>query len=1012
MKGSGGIGLPWSQTMAVRVCRMVRYSLTSEPPIKFISQYTFGNGWLMMTVDDFMKKVRTSFFLLVFLLLLISVGVDASAPIPTPGADPQITVLEDKIQITWHSPKPTFSQMGSGNFQVEMDGFNRTEMSGIPDLPAASVLVALPPGADPKLEIISTQEKGIIAPGSLRRNLEPNGVLRGDQGEILGGDYSASSEEITFNPAVVELEMLGILRGVSLARLVYYPVIPNELSTQNFLKWFSQVEVVLHLNQSVPGVVNTRQISDPLLRALRSQVINPQHVQAAARVLPASVNQITAPAAVNQVALVEVSQKGITEITYQALNAAGFPVASVNPHFMHLTHLGNQVAIEWDGDLDSNFKSGERFLFYATPRTSRWTNTDVYFLSEETSIGSRIQIGSGSPTGLPPGMANADLLVEENVIYTPESLFGTLPMGWDGDRWVWEKLNQPLNTQGNYNFPLPSVNTSQPGTVTLWMLSFTDVAQIPDHNVAIYLNGNPLTPGTVTWNGKQLQTSLLSVPTGTFSIGNNTLTISLPGLPGVTVEGMWVDAFQVDYVLGTNSVGNNSIFQGEENQSAYSITLDNLSDLRIYDVTTPTNVVRVLGYDSAAQTVTLGDPIGGGVHRYAIANQDGVYEPEVIHLKEDLATGNGGFQGADYVIITHDDFSSALGDLVALRESQGLEVVVETVQAIYDHYDDGRPTPDAIRSFLDDAYHNWIRPPIYVLLVGDGTADPKHYQPNSFNTYIPPYLADVDPWAGETAADNRYATLDGTDILPDILIGRLPVNNLTEAQVVIDKIVDYETGPPPGDWYETLVFVADDQDSGGNFPADAEGLINSHIPGSYTVERVYHSDSIPPSQTQTDLLQKWNNGPGLITYVGHGSQHTWGGETFLHISNIAGLVNEGRLPVTIELTCLTGSFHTSGLDAIDEEMLRFSGGGSVAVWGPTGLGLSNGHVQLAEGFLQNTYQFSRPLLGKAILAGKVRLMTNVPAYQDLVDTYTLFGDPAQLLHVFPMNVLYLPLVLH
>ena len=48
------------------------------------------------------------------------------------------------------------------------------------------------------------------------------------------------------------------------------------------------------------------------------------------------------------------------------------------------------------------------------------------------------------------------------------------------------------------------------------------------------------------------------------------------------------------------------------------------------------------------------------------------------------------------------------------------------------------------------------RVPLYVVLVGDGSFDPRQYRADSPPTFIPPYLADVDPWAGETAADNRY----------------------------------------------------------------------------------------------------------------------------------------------------------------------------------------------------------------------------------------------------------------
>ena len=90
-----------------------------------------------------------------------------------------------------------------------------------------------------------------------------------------------------------------------------------------------------------------------------------------------------------------------------------------------------------------------------------------------------------------------------------------------------------------------------------------------------------------------------------------------------------------------------------------------------------------------------------------------------------------------------------------------------------------------------------------VLLVGDGSTDPKQYRSSSPVTRIPPFLATVDAWMGETAVDNRYVAVDGDDNLPDMMLGRLPVNSVDElipilrealaqdVPAVIDCPVDY-----------------------------------------------------------------------------------------------------------------------------------------------------------------------------------------------------------------------------
>jgi len=352
--------------------------------------------------------------------------------------------------------------------------------------------------------------------------------------------------------------------------------------------------------------------------------------------------------------------------------------------------------------------------------------------------------------------------------------------------------------------------------------------------------------------------------------------------------------------------------------------------------------------------------------------------------------------GADYVIIAPAAFMPALTPLINLRQSQGLTVALEDVQAIYDAYGGGQPTPEAIRDFLADVYGRWSPAPTYVLLVGDGTNDPKQYKPDTRRTWIPPYLADVDPWLGEVAADNRFVTVDGADLLPDMLLGRLPVNSLAEARVVVNKIVRYETDPFFGDWNSKVLFVTDDPDSAGDFIAESDRLIDKFISAPWSAGRAYLN---PPGgmdrdEVYTTVMSRWNAGQGLVVYNGHSSIHQWGAERLLHLDDVAGLNNNGRLPVVLQMTCFTGAFQEPFWDTLDEALLRKENGGAVAVWGATGLGVATGHGELADGFMQTIIKDSTPQIGQAALAGKVLLQANQPAYLDLMDTFTLLGDPA------------------
>ena len=266
---------------------------------------------------------------------------------------------------------------------------------------------------------------------------------------------------------------------------------------------------------------------------------------------------------------------------------------------------------------------------------------------------------------------------------------------------------------------------------------------------------------------------------------------------------------------------------------------------------------------------------------------------------------------------------------------------------------------------------------------------------------------------GETAADNRYALLDGGgDLLPDVLIGRLPVNTITETQTVVDKIVRYELSPDPGRWNGDIAFVADNADEGERFAADAAQLAAAYVFSPYIPRPIYYmppATSVP--DTQQAILARWNAGAGLILYSGHSSVRQWAAERLFHRDDVAGLRNGRRLPVVLEMTCFTGFFHEPNGTTLDETLVRAAEGGAVAAWGASGLGVAVGHQQLAAGFLASMYERHEGTLGAATLSGRLKLVASGSSALDLVDTYNLLGDPATRLNVTLApwaNTWYLP----
>ena len=682
------------------------------------------------------------------------------------------------------------------------------------------------------------------------------------------------------------------------------------------------------------------------------------------------------------------AEPGITAVSYTDLQNAGFPVNSVNPANLQLLYDGQLRPLDWFGDGDAQFEPGESFRFYAAPWFSRWQRNDVYQLTAGSSPGSRMGSQAASPSGLATGALWLTAVAEENSLYTPDCLCGQLPAGRDGDRWVWEDLRQPGRPSSSYAIDLPYVNTSGTAQLTLWGIGLTGIDANPDHYLNLNFNGSNV--GGISWDGKTAVTRTLTLPAGTLQ-PSSTLNLSIPVVAGVSIDGQWLDAFAVRYSYNGGQIGaDEQLFvEGASARRAYTVQLGSSAGLRLYDVTNPTAPAILSSTTLQSGQVGWGDPNVAG-RSYLISNNSSLHAPAVVRLPQTTPTGS-----ADMIIISHASFIPVLTPLVDLRRSQGLSVRVVNVRGVYDGWGNGRITPEAIRSYLSDLYHSGSPAPTYVLLVGDGTTDPKRYRSDSQTTWLPPYLANADPWVGEVAADNRFVTVDGDDFLPDIIIGRLPVNSLAEAQTVVTKIVEYETKPLLGDWNGRITFISDDTDAAGNFAAHAASLQQTYVVDPWQASSLnYNPALLTEAAMQSQVRQTWQNGQGLLVYTGHSSQHQWGAERFFHLDDVANLANGARLPVLLEMTCFTGSFAQPFWDALDEALLRQPNGGAVAVWGATGLGVGTGHDALAGGFLQSLIGDGEVVLGTAVLSGKIDLVTNKPANLDLLDTFTLFGDPA------------------
>ena len=342
---------------------------------------------------------------------------------------------------------------------------------------------------------------------------------------------------------------------------------------------------------------------------------------------------------------------------------------------------------------------------------------------------------------------------------------------------------------------------------------------------------------------------------------------------------------------------------------------------------------------------------------------------------------------ADYILVAPRDFMDAAQPLLDRRQSQGLSAVAVSFEEIAETFGHGQPSPEAIRDFLSFAFHSWARPsPRYVLLLGDATYDPQRFQTASWASPLPALWAKTSYLP--TASDPALAAVNGTDLLPDLAIGRLPAQTPAEAETLVAKLLVWEdsgqclAGP--------AVLVADNPDEAGDFEADVEDVRASFLASRPT--QVLKLRELGAS-TRPAILDAFNAGASLASYVGHGGAAVWASENVLNSWDVPSLLAQSRQPLLLTLNCLNGYFVASNFDALSEALLKADGRGAIAAVSPSGLSLDGPAHQYHRAIMDEVTSGRHERLGDALLAAQ-QAYARSGLMPELLTIYHLLGDPA------------------
>jgi len=419
--------------------------------------------------------------------------------------------------------------------------------------------------------------------------------------------------------------------------------------------------------------------------------------------------------------------------------------------------------------------------------------------------------------------------------------------------------------------------------------------------------------------------------------------------------------------------------------AAHPQTIDGFSNssIRVIDITDPSSPQEEAGAverGSSGYQVTV-ETAGAGTRTLLAFTSEQTKHPVRIDANQPSNLRSDS-NGADLVVLTRNQFASALGPLVQLRQKQGLSVKLVDVEDVFDEFSYGEKSPQAVKDFLQYAETSWKNKPRFVLIGGAGSFDPKGYLG----------VADADPVATrlidttlmETASDDWFVDFDGNG-LPQLAIGRLPFRSESEAAVMVAKIVSYEQAAPS----DEVMLVADRND-GFNFES-ASAALDGLMPANLRINHI-NRGALDGESARTQLLEALNRGQKLVNYTGHGNVDQWRGD-LLNSADAQRLANGERLSVFVMMTCLNGYFEDPVLRSLAEELMRSERGGPVAVWASDGMTYPQDQVAINQQLYRLLFAASDQKVQAMTLGEATRRAKAATADPDVRRTWVLFGDP-------------------
>ncbi len=436
------------------------------------------------------------------------------------------------------------------------------------------------------------------------------------------------------------------------------------------------------------------------------------------------------------------------------------------------------------------------------------------------------------------------------------------------------------------------------------------------------------------------------------------------------------------------------------------------ANTQIWDVTNLDAIQRMPVTLSGDTAIWMGLQLNG-IREYVAVNTQGDKWVKAETVGNVPNQNLHALKNIDYVIISPEEFVAEATRLAkAHEEKQGITWAVVTDQQVYNEFSSGTPDATAYRWIMkmlyDRADGNAIQKPRWLLLMGHGTFDNRKFFTGSGTAMLLTYQAkNSENEVNAYCTEDYFGFLDDnegesdTQGRLDIGVGRLPVNNITEAQTTVDKLIAYIQNDDPGKWKSQILYVADDGEHGTHTETaevsaervrvkNPDFVVNKVYLDAYPQETNASGESYPLAKNRIDNLLK--SGVLFFDYSGHGSYNGVTNEGILNLKDIQKMNNRNQafwLFATCSFSECDGGRLSSG-----EAAILNPNGGAIGVLAATRTVYATPNTELNRSVTDTLFGHRDPFhydmtIGEACAIGKNMLGSDANKM-----AYVLLGDPA------------------